>query len=226
MRRLLAASGLLIGALLLAACGGGGSSAGAAQTPAATSTPPTSADTALAAYDDCLTQHGVDPSTVGAGGGFAGGGGPNGSRPTGGSQPNGSRTGSRPANAGSIPGGVANAEGSRIPRGTLDPAQQAARDACQSLLPQGGGAANAGVDTQALRLYQSCLADNGVPVSTAPPSSGGNGGPGGGFGGLAGIDRTSPAFVAADAKCRVLLPANLQGFGGGGATSTTPTTSR
>ena len=221
MRSLLAASGLL-SAALLAACGGGASNAGAGAAPTASASPPTSADTALAAYDDCLSQHGVDPSSLPTGG--FGGGGANGTRPAGGSQPSVSRTGSRPANLGTVPGGATNADGSRIPRGTLDPTQQAARDACQSLLPQGrAGGAGAGVDAQAFRLYQSCLADNGVPVSTQPPSSVGGGG--GGQGGLGGIDRNSPAFAAADAKCRVLLPAGTQGLGGAGA-GATPTTSR
>jgi hypothetical protein len=116
-----------------------------------------------------------------------------------------------------LPNGAANAEGSRIPRGTLDATQQAARDACQSLLPQGTGGAGArtGVNADALRLYLSCLSDNGVPVSTQPPAADPPS-TGGGFGGLGGIDRNSPAFAAADAKCRVLLPADAQ----------VPTTSR
>jgi hypothetical protein len=104
-------------------------------------------------------------------------------------------------------GGAANAEGSRGPRGTIDATQQAARDACQSLLPSGagaGGGTRSDADIQAFRLYQSCLADNGVPVVTQPPSSSlGNGVPGGLLGG---VDRSSPAFAAADAKCHVLLP--------------------
>ena len=220
MRRLLAASGLVVscflGAGLLAGCGGGAPNAEAP----ATSAPPTSAATDRAAYDDCLSQHGVDPSSLPTGG--FGNGIPNGSAPTGdfanGSRPSGSRTGTRPPTD-SLPGGAANADGSRIPRGTLDATQQAARDACQSLLPQGTGGAGArtGVNADALRLYLSCLSDNGVPVSTQPPaadppSTGGAGG----FGGLGGVDRNSPAFAAADAKCRVLLPADAQ----------VPTTSR
>ena len=227
MRRLLAASGLVVsgfvGAALLAGCGGGGTNA---EPPATSAAPATTAGTALAPYDDCLSQHGVDPSSLPTGG--FGNGIPNGSAPTGdfanGSRPNASRTGTRPPTD-SLPGGAAAANGSRIPRGTLDATQQAARDACQSLLPQGTGGAGArgGVNADALRLYLSCLSDNGVPVSTQPPAAdppsslgaGGFGGPGG-LGGLGGIDRSSPAFAAANAKCQVLLPTDAQ----------VPTTSR
>jgi hypothetical protein len=133
-----------------------------------------------------------------------------------------SRSGTRPADLGSVPGGAANAEGSRGPRVTLDATQQAARDACQNLLPSGTGAGErSDANAQAFRLYQSCLADNGVPIVTQAPSSTGGGGPGAGLGG---VDRNSPAFAAADAKCRVLLPANAQGTGGAAGPSDTSTT--
>jgi hypothetical protein len=206
MRRLLAASGLLAAAVL-AACGGATNEA--ADLPTTSAPAPASTDAARASYDECLTQHGVDPSALPAGG--FGVGTPNASRPTGGSQPGVSRSGTRPADLGSVPGGAANAEGSRGPRVTLDATQQAARDACQSLLPSGtgtGAGARSDANVEAFRLYQSCLADNGVPIVTQAPSSVGSGGPGAGLGG---VDRNSPAFAAADAKCRVLLPANAQG---------------
>ena len=213
------ASGLLAGALL-AACGGATNEA--ADLPTTSAAPPASTDAAAAPYNECLTQHGVDPSTLPAGG--FGVGAPNASRPTGGSQPGVSRSGTRPADLGAVPGGAANAEGSRGPRVTLDATQQAARDACQSLLPAGTGAGvRNDANVQAFRLYQSCLADNGVPIVTQAPSSLGDRGPGAGIGG---VDRNSPAFAAADAKCRVLLPADAQGTGGAGAPSDTPTTSR
>jgi hypothetical protein len=176
MRRFLAASGLTVAAFVavvsIAGCGGTPNAAPGASTTSVA--PSTSVDSTAAAYRDCLTQHGVDPSSL----------------PTGG-----------------FGSGAANAEGSRGPRGTIDATRQAARDACQSLLPSGtgaGGGARSDADIQALRLYQSCLADNGVPVATQAPPSLGNGGPGGFLGG---VDRNSPAFAAADAKCRVLLPA-------------------
>ena len=217
MRRLLAASGLLAAALL-AACGGATNEA--ADVPTTSAPAPASTDAARASYDECLTQHGVDPSALSAGG--FGGGAANGSRPTGGSQPGVSRTGTRPADLGSVPGGAANAEGSRGPRVTLDATQQAARDACQSLLPSGTGAgARSDANVQAFRLYQSCLADNDVPIVTPAPSSLGSGGPGAGLGG---VDRNSPAFAAADAKCRVLLSADAQGPGGAANPSDTTTT--
>jgi hypothetical protein len=215
----MAASGLLAAALLTAC---GGATNGAADLTPTSAAPPASTSAAAAAYNECLTQHGVDPSTLPAGG--FGGGSANASRPTGGSQPGVSRSGTRPAGLGSVPGGAANAEGSRGPRVTLDATQQAARDACLSLLPSGTGAgARNDANVQAFRLYQSCLADNGVPIVTQAPSTLGSGDPGGGFGG---VDRNSPAFAAADAKCRVLLPAGAQGPGGAGAPSDTPTTSR
>jgi hypothetical protein len=80
-----------------------------------------------------------------------------------------------------------------VDQATFDKAQAA----CRSKLPTGGlgqGQARGGAAFQA---YLSCLRDNGVPVPTtqagvsSPPPS---------------IDRTAPAFAAADAKCRVLLP--------------------
>lgn len=108
---------------------------------------------------------------------------------------------------------------------------QAANEACASLRPvngngAGGNGANGGANNTAIQAYLSCLKDNGVTVPDptangatrgtaqgAPNSDSGNGprgnGPGGGF--LGGIDRTSPAFEAANAKCQVLLP---QGAGG------------
>jgi hypothetical protein len=92
-----------------------------------------------------------------------------------------------------------------------DPANKAAVDACASLLPPGGftgggGGGNAG-GSQALQAYDSCLSDNGVTVPTTvaggPPPS---------------IDRTSPAFAAANEKCQALLPQR-----GANASATTTT---
>ena len=75
-----------------------------------------------------------------------------------------------------------------------DPANKAAVDACKSLLPT-GGFGNGGNRGQALQAYYSCLSDNGVTVPTTvaggPPPS---------------IDRTTPAFTTANAKCQALLP--------------------
>jgi len=73
--------------------------------------------------------------------------------------------------------------------------------ACASLAPQGGfggggqGGAGSGQRGQALQAYQSCLKDHGVEVPTTvaggPPVS---------------IDRTNPAFAAANEACQALLP--------------------
>jgi hypothetical protein len=87
-----------------------------------------------------------------------------------------------------------------------DPANQAAVTACASLRPAGFGQANP-ARTQAMQAYYSCLGDNGVTVPTtvaggAPPS----------------IDRTTPAFTAANAKCQALLPQRT------GSSTTPPTT--
>jgi hypothetical protein len=95
------------------------------------------------------------------------------------------------------------------PNGTQDPATQASFAACASLRPSAGnGFGNRGANSQALQAYFSCLRDNGVAVpdatATGPPPS---------------IDRASPAFAAANAKCQVLLPQR-----GDGSTTTTMTT--
>ena len=75
-----------------------------------------------------------------------------------------------------------------------DPANAAAVAACKSLQPV-GGFGNGGNRGQASQAYFSCLSDNGVTVPTTvaggPPPS---------------IDRTTPAFTAANAKCQALLP--------------------
>jgi hypothetical protein len=92
-----------------------------------------------------------------------------------------------------------------------DPANKAAVEACKSLAPTGGfgtgGFGNGGRRGQALQAYFSCLSDNGVSVPTTvaggPPPS---------------IDRTTPAFTAANLKCQVLLPKRT------GNSSTTSTT--
>jgi hypothetical protein len=96
----------------------------------------------------------------------------------------------------------------------VDPATQAALQACASLRPQGGngfggnGTGNPAGNSQALQAYFSCLKDNGVDV---PDTTATNGTP-------PSIDRSSPAFAAANAKCQVLLPQR-----GDGSTTTTTT---
>jgi hypothetical protein len=242
MRELVFGRALLLAiplAIAAAACGGGGTNQAAPSSTldaqsAANLTPDQQA--ALSAYNDCLRQNGVDPATItdlpGAAFGARNSDGTRGtgSRPTDGTRPT---NGSRP---GDFPGG---ANGSLGPRGTIDPAVQQARTACQNLLPQGVTPnGNLQLNQDAFRAYLSCLSDNGVvvPSTTAPtttiagaaPATGPNGsrGPGGfggGGGGLAGLDRNQPAFAAADAKCQVLLP---DGFGRPATTSSSTTTTR
>lgn len=157
---------------------------------AAGSTTTVAGNAANTAYRDCLSQHGVTLPDRGQG--------------RNGTTPPDSASGATPpadsAPPGSFPGG---------PNGTQDPATQAAFDACASLRPQGGngfGNGNGGVNSQAMQAYFSCLKDNGVDVpdttaTSGPPAS---------------IDRSSPAFAAANAKCSVLLPER-----GDGSTTTT-----
>ena len=211
----------------LAACGGG-SSAG---TDPSAVTVTTANGESSQAYLDCLTQNGVDAATAGRlGGGQFGGVAPGGSGPVG-SFPSGSGP------VGSFPSGATRGSGSRPtdgsigPPGTINEAMQQALNACQSLRPQGVGGGGLNAPTaNAIAPYLSCLADNGVVVpATTAPSAGGTAPPGlrgGGLAGLDGIDRTQPAFAAADAKCSVLLPAAIAGSGGPGVTTSSPTTSR
>jgi hypothetical protein len=139
------------------------------------------------------------------------------------------------------------------PRPTIDPAVLAkAQDACKDKLPPGGAGnifgggnrqgGNGQARAAALAPYYACLKDNGIKVADAPTPTttvagattvpGSNppqpGGPRGGR--LAGVDQTTPEFIAANDKCKVLVPAgaNVPGQGGqggqGGATPTTATT--
>ncbi len=186
-------------AVALYACGGAGAATTVGTTGATTSIAPSDSSTtadgtgagrqltgaqqqAFQAYRDCLKQNGVDLPA----GGFGRGQGGQGS------------SSSVAADAGSTP-----PDSARSPRALPPGVDQATFDkaqaACRSKLPaggfgQGGGQRRGG---PAFQAYLSCLRDNGVPVPTTqagvsgPPPS---------------IDRNSPAFAAADAKCRVLLP--------------------
>jgi len=126
---------------------------------------------AIQAYRDCLSQHGVN----------------------------------LPARPTTVPDATTVAGQARVPGGgggglqsvIADPANKAAVDACQALMPAGGfgqGGSNP-ARVQARQAYNSCLSDNGVVVPTTvaggPPPS---------------IDQTSPAFAAANQKCQALLP--------------------
>jgi hypothetical protein len=205
-------------AVLLAACGAsaasspaatgaasaaGGAAGGAGAAAAAGPTTTTAAGgpnrAGLQAYRTCLSQHGVTLPTRPA-------------RPaTGASTP---ANGTVPANGGGGSGGgfASGGFGGGFGGGgglqavLADPANKAAVDACKSLAPT-GGFGTGGRRGQALQAYFSCLSDNGVAVPTTvaggPPPS---------------IDRTTPAFTAANQKCQVLLP---QRTGNSSTTSTT-----
>ena len=147
---------------------------------------------ALTAYRDCLSSHGV---TLGRGGRGPGGGG------------QGSSTSDATTTV------VA------TPRTTVDPAVlKAATDACKDKRPAGvdpttfgqggfGGGGGGGRGGAAFQAYLSCLKDNGVKVPETSSTSAGTppSGP------PASVDRSDPAYAAADAKCRVLLPARSNG---------------
>ena len=198
--------------VLLGACGSGkpAATATAAPTTAAAADSTTAADNGAAntAYRDCLSQHGVTLPNFRGGGRGGNGGTPtdtaagtpttDGSTPADSTPPNSTPADSPPR--GSFPGG---------PNGSVDPATQAALQACASLRPQdGNGVGNGGraANSQALQAYFSCLKDNGVDV---PDTTATNGPP-------PSIDPSSPAFAAANAKCQVLLPQR-----GDGSTTTT-----
>lgn len=191
-------------ALILAACG-----TAASATPAATGAPTgtvaaatgaAAAPTTVAAnpnraagqaYRTCLTQHGVTLPT----------------RPT---QPPNATTPTNNGNGNAAGGGFGGGGfgGGGLQAVIANPANAAAVAACKSLQPVGGfgGGGNRG---QALQAYYSCLGDNGVTVPTTvaggPPPS---------------IDRTTPAFTTANAKCQALLPKR----GNNSSTTTTTTT--
>jgi hypothetical protein len=177
-------------ALILAACG-----ASASATPSATGVPTgtvaagagaAAAPTSIAgnsnraagqAYRTCLTQNGVTLPT----------------RPT---QPPNATTPTNNGNGGGVGGGGFGGGGG-LQAVIADPANAAAVAACKSLQPVAGvgNGGNVGNRGQASQAYFSCLSDNGVTVPTTvaggPPPS---------------IDRTTPAFTAANAKCQALLP--------------------
>jgi hypothetical protein len=194
----------------LAACGGGSSKAASAP-PSTTSTTTAGGGfnrAALQAFTTCMTQHGVTIPTVpprttipgetfpprtGGGGGAGGGGG-------------GAGGGGR-FFIGGGGGGVTSIINS------ADPATKAAFQACQSQLPA-GFLQQVQQGQTALAAYRSCMQDHGV---TLPANGGFGGGPGGAAGGS--TTTTTPAYAAAVATCRPLLPA--RGPRNGGSTTTT-----
>lgn len=179
---------LASGALLLAACSSGGSGSSgpkAASSTTAPASPSASRAADMAAYRDCLAQHGVKLPSFSPGAGRASDG--PGGRPSG-----------RPSGRGGFGGGGFPGFGGA----SADPATQKALQACQSLRPQfdrGGGA-----DSSAFQAFTSCLKDHGVTLPTTSPSPGSTARPRGMYG--AGLDTSDPRTAAAYDTCKALLP--------------------
>ncbi|HMC51974.1 MAG TPA: hypothetical protein VKI64_04360 [Acidimicrobiales bacterium] len=153
-----------------------------------TTTTTTGRGAALQAFRQCMAGHGVAL--------------PQRQRQAGGSQA-GASASSQPPDTG---GGGGFGRFNQPPPG-VDPAKyQAALNACRSQLPA-AGAGNAQFRT-AFVAYVTCLRNHGV--QTGDPSQGAQA--------LAGVDRTSATFQAADQQCRALLPQR-----GPEATTTTTT---
>ena len=171
------------------------------------------------AYRDCLTANGLVIPARGNGQGAPG------NAPAGSQNPAG---GAADPNA-AVPNATPPSSDNNTPRPTIDPAALTrAQDACKDKLPAGGagnifgGGNRQGGSGQAraaaLAPYYSCLKDNGIKVAGAPATTttvagattvpGSNppqpGGPRGGR--LAGVDQTTPEFIAANDKCKVLVP--------------------
>jgi hypothetical protein len=205
-RRLPALLLFAAGAVLLAGCGdaASGTSASGATT------------TTQDAFRSCLARHGVDLPDFGRRGQPPGGGAP---------------PGSSISEGGGAGQGGAGQFARRLPKGVDQQDLQQAMDACRSLRPAGGfgGGRGGGFDSQAFAAYRSCMQDHGV---TLPTGGFGRGARGGAAGGSTtsvptsvpsspptSIDRTSPAYQAADQACAALRPTPP-----GSTTTTTPRT--
>jgi hypothetical protein len=179
-RAALAAGSCLVVAGALAACGssasGGSGAASSSQ----------GAD-GFAAYQQCLSEHGVTLPSRGAGDGQQGQPGQPGEQPSGlpTDRPSGAPSGMPSGGpGGGVPGGV-------LPSGVDASAFASANEACASLRPSGGPGGGAGaVDQSALAAYKSCLTDHGVTVT----------------GRLDQLSTTDPKTAAALATCAPLRP--------------------
>jgi hypothetical protein len=171
----------LLGAVLaLGACGGGTKNASAKKASGSATTSTTAGDrrAAIAAFRSCMADHGITLPDRGAGGGQGGPSFPQGGPPT---SSSGGGRGFRQA-----PAGVDQAK------------YDAARQACQDKLPQGGfGGGGDPAARSARDAYRRCLADHGVQVPTTVTNTPGP---------RPTINRDDPAFAAADQVCRPLLP--------------------
>ena len=165
--------------LVLAACG---SSAAGSSTSSTTSK--STGTATLAAYTNCLKQHGVTLPNFGNGSGPPGGG--SGSIPSG-TPPSIGSGGSPPAG-----GNFAN-----------NPKFQKAAAACKSLRPSGGfgrPGGSGGFNSSAFAAYRNCLKLHGVTLPTSGSQGSGSSTPPTTF------DQSSPTVKAALAACAALQP--------------------
>ncbi len=207
-RRARWAAGSLALALVVLASACGASKTTTTTGGGSTATTGGSTSASAAAYRSCLAKHGVTLPT----GGFRGGGGGSGSA----SGATGSA--STPPSAPVAPTGVGSGSGGGFRN---NPKFAAAQKACASLRPKGsfgGGAAG----SSAFQAFASCMTTHGITMgrrpgsstsgstatSSAPPTS---------------VDTSSPAYQAAYAVCKALLPAGSTGRFGGGTSSPSTT---
>lgn len=196
-----------VAALALAACGGSGTPSAGATPTSSTTKPASSATATLAAYRSCMAKHGVTLPTRPAGAAPAG---------TGSATPD-SGSGSGSGQRGSFRG--------QLPAGVTQSQMDAARQACASLRPKRSG--QGAFNSQAFQAYRSCMADHGVTLPERPAngSSGSSTTPSSSTAPPVTIDRSSPAYQAAAAVCRPLLPQGgsgaTGGTGGSGSSTTT-----
>ncbi len=179
--------------LAVAGCGGGTKNASAKKASASATTSTTAGDrrAAIAAFRSCMADHGITLPDRGAGGGQGGPSFPQGGPPT-------STTGDGGPPSSTGGGGGGGRGGFRqAPPGVDQATYDAARQACQDKLPQGGFGGGDPAARSARQAYRRCLADHGVQSATTVTN---NQGPG------PTINRDDPAFPAADQVCRPLLP--------------------
>ncbi len=190
--RVAATAGLGLLLLGLAACGGSGNKVAAS---ASTTSTTAARGAAFQAFRTCMANHGVTLPQRAPGTGTSGAGGGAGGTPT----TDNPAAGGDGAGGGGLGGGGFGGGGALQPPPGVDNATyQAALSACRSLIPAGGPGGQQ--TASARKAYATCLSQHGVTVTTDA-----QGNPD-----LQGIDRTSPAFQAANGTCRALLPQRPQ----------------
>lgn len=154
-------AGLLGAVLALTGCGGGTKNASAKKASAGATTSTTAADrrAALAAFRSCMADHGITLPDRGAGGGQGGPSFPQGGPPTS------TADGGPPSSTGGGSGGRGGFR--QAPPGVDQAKYDAARQACQDKLPQGGFGGGGDPATRSAReAYRQCLASHGMQVPT------------------------------------------------------------